>query len=326
VLTPLAFTLLRQLADGEIHSGEALAATIGMTRARVSQLLKQVEGSGLALESIRGRGYRLIDATPFLDRTAIMRALDTHFTQLQVEVADHIDSTSSELLRRNPGTDIHRLLLAAEWQTAGRGRRGRRWTSVVGGSLTFSLGWRFEQGAGFLSGLSLAIGVAIARALEASGFAGVELKWPNDLVYRERKLGGVLVELTGDALGPALVVVGIGLNVRLPEALRGDIAQPVTDLAAIADAIDRNALLARIAAEIARALEQYGRSGFAAFRAEWQRRHALQHQPVDVLLPDGSSTHGSVAGVDADGALLLDRGGRRLRFVNGEVSLRRPGR
>jgi BirA family transcriptional regulator, biotin operon repressor / biotin---[acetyl-CoA-carboxylase] ligase len=326
VLTPVAFALLRQLADGEVHSGEALAATIGMTRARVSQLLKQVEGSGLVLDRVRGRGYRLQDATSFLDRAAIVRLLAAYSASLRVEVVDHIDSTSSELLRRHPGADIHRLLLAAEWQTAGRGRRGRQWTSVVGGSLTFSLGWRFEQGAGFLTGLSLAIGVAIARALEAAGFAGVGLKWPNDLVHEKRKLGGILIELSGDALGPSLVVVGVGLNVRLPDALRGDISQPFTDLAAIAGAIDRNALLARIAAEMVRVLEEYGRNGFSAFRAEWQRRHALQHLPVDVLLPDGSVAHGSVAGVDADGALLLDRGGRRLRFVSGEVSLRHAGR
>jgi BirA family transcriptional regulator, biotin operon repressor / biotin---[acetyl-CoA-carboxylase] ligase len=326
VLTPVAFTLLRQLADGGVHSGEALALTVGMTRARVSQLLKQVEGSGLSLERIRGRGYRLLDATPFLDRAAIMRSLDARAGPLQVEVADQVDSTSSELLRRNPGTDIHRLLLAAEWQTAGRGRRGRQWTSVVGGSLTFSLGWRFEQGAAFLSGLSLAVGVAIARALEASGFTEVLLEWPNDLVHRQRKLGGILIELSGDALGPSLVVVGVGMNVRLPDSVRGAIDQPVTDLSASGAPIDRNVLLARIAAEIAMALAHYGHEGFAGFREDWQRRHALQHKRVDVLLPDGSVMHGSVVGVDADGALLLDDGGRRLRLVNGEVSLRRAQR
>jgi BirA family biotin operon repressor/biotin-[acetyl-CoA-carboxylase] ligase len=322
----MAFTLLRRLADGRVHSGEALAATIGRTRARVSQLLKHVEHSGISLERVRGRGYRLLEAAAFLDCTTIERALEAHGARLQVEVADHIDSTSSELLRRDPDGDIHGLLLGAEWQTAGRGRRGRRWTSIVGGSLTFSLGWRFEQGAGFLSGLPLAVGVAIARALEASGIAGVELKWPNDLVHEQRKLGGILVELSGDALGPSVVVVGVGINVRLPEAVRGDIAQPVTDLAAIAGTIDRNVLLARIAAEIARALEHYERSGFAAFRAEWGRRHALHRQPVEVQLPDGSVARGRVAGVDADGALLLDRGGRRLRLVSGEVSLRRARR
>ncbi len=322
MLSPVGFALLRRLADGELHSGEALAATIGMTRARVSQLLKQAESYDLALERVRGRGYRLVGATPFLDGAMVAHGLEVHGAGLRVEVADHIDSTSGELLRRNAHTDIHGLLLAAEWQTAGRGRRGRRWISSIGGSLTFSLGWRFEQGAGYLSGLSLAVGVAIARALEAAGFHGVDLKWPNDLVHSGRKLGGILIELSGEALGPSVVVVGVGINVRLSGAMRAAIDQPVTDLAAISQTIDRNALLARIAAEIARALVLYGDSGFAAFRAEWQRRHALQDRRVEVLLPDGSVARGNAAGVDADGALLVDRGGRRLRFVSGEVSLR----
>src|SRR6266481_3567028 len=117
-----------------------------MTRACMLQLLKQVEDSGLALERVRGRGYRLIDATPLLDRAAITRSLDARSAKLRVAVADHIDSTNSEMLRRHPGADIHGLVLAAEWQTAGRGRRGRHWAAVIGGSLTFSLGWRFDQG------------------------------------------------------------------------------------------------------------------------------------------------------------------------------------
>ncbi len=326
MLTPVAFVLLRQLADGQTHSGETLGATIGMSRARVSRLLKQMEEFGLALDRVRGRGYRLTAATPLLDRAEIMQSLDLRAAELRVDVVDHVDSTSSELLRRNTHEDTHRLLLATEWQTAGRGRGGRRWESIVGGSLTFSLGWRFEQGAGFVSGVSLAMGVAIARALEASGFAGIELKWPNDLVHGGRKVGGILIELSGDARGPSLLVIGVGLNVRLSDAVRGDIAQPVTDLAAIAGAVDRNVLLARIAAEMVRTLEQYARSGFVSFRAEWQRRHALQNQPVDVLRPDGSVVRGSVAGVDVDGALLLDHEGRLLRFISGEVSLRRSGR
>ena len=125
-------------------------------------------------------------------------------------------------------------MLAAEWQTAGRGRRGKAWTAVAGGSLTFSLGWRYEQGAGFLAGLSLAVGVAVVKALEAEGLAGVELKWPNDLVHRHLKVGGILVELNGDALGPSTVVVGVGLNVRLPAEVRRNIEQPVSDLTTVA--------------------------------------------------------------------------------------------
>ncbi len=151
-----------------------------------------------------------------------------------VEVVDQIESTSSELMRRAQRRDVHRVALAAEWQSAGRGRRGRAWTAIAGGSLTFSLGWKFEQGAGFLAGLSLAVGVAVVRALEAEGFKDVALKWPNDLIHRHLKVGGILIELNGDALGPTTTVIGVGLNVRIPPAARKDIAVPVTDLASIA--------------------------------------------------------------------------------------------
>ncbi len=262
---------------------------------------------------------------PFLDRGAILAALGPAASRLKIEVADSVDSTSSELLRRAARQTVDRHVLLTEWQTAGRGRRGRAWTAVAGGSLTFSLGWRFEQGAGFLAGLSLAVGVALCRALDAAGFKDIQLKWPNDLVHRHCKIGGILIEISGDALGPALAVIGVGLNVRLPSTARRDIAQPVTDLFSIDRdrALDRNRLLAFILAELTALLERYARDGFAPFVAEWQRRHALQKKPVRVLLPDGSVAAGDVVGVDASGALVLDQRGRRIRFVSGEVSLRR---
>ena len=213
-------------------------------------------------------------------------------------------------------------MLAAESQTAGHGRRGRHWTSIAGGSLTFSLGWRFEHGAGHLSGLTLVVGLAVARALDALGFAGVELKWPNDLIHRRAKLGGILVELAGDARGPSLAIIGVGLNVHLPAAARRCIDQPVTDLAAISPrSIERNVVLARILDELAKILPKFAAGGFAPLRLAWQRRHAFQRRPVRVALPEGSSARGKVVGVDADGALVLDSGGHRLRFVSGEVSL-----
>ncbi len=324
-LSPLGFALLRRLSDGQLHSGEALAAAIGVTRARVSQLLRTSEAAGFTLERVRGVGYRLIDPVPFLDREAIIAALGPMASRLKIEVTDSVDSTSSELLRRAARQSIARQVLIAEWQTAGRGRRGRSWTAVAGGSLTFSLGWRFEQGAGFLAGLSLAVGVALGRALDAAGFKDVQLKWPNDLVHRHCKIGGILIEISGDALGPALAIIGVGLNVRLPANARRDIAQPVTDLASIDKdlALDRNRLLGFVLAELTALLERYARDGFAPFVAEWQRRHALQKKPVRVLLPDGSVAAGDVVGVDASGALVLDQRGRRVRFVSGEVSLRR---
>jgi len=333
VLTSLGFSLLRQLADGAFHSGEDLAATVGLTRARVSQLLKEAETSGLALERIRGRGYRLLATPDFLSADLIRAALSENVRRnpniplVAIEVVDEIASTSTELLRRSQRKDIHASVLAAEWQSAGRGRRGRKWTAVAGGSLTFSLGWRFEQGAGFLAGLSLAVGVAVVRALEAEGLPGVELKWPNDLIHRHLKVGGILVELNGDALGPSTVVVGVGLNVRLPASAKHDIDQPVSDLTAVAGRgaapIDRNRLLARLVAELASAFSAYAETGFPPFAAEWQRRHAYQGKQVKLLLPDGASVNGTVAGVDSAGALVLADGPRRARYLSGEISLRR---
>jgi BirA family transcriptional regulator, biotin operon repressor / biotin---[acetyl-CoA-carboxylase] ligase len=329
VLSALGFSVLRRLSDGRLHSGEALAAATGVTRARVSQLLQDAAANGLKLERVRGRGYRLLDALPFLDHEAVRIALGRLGVQLALEVVDTIDSTSSELARRAARLDVHRHALAAEWQTAGRGRRGRSWTAVPGGSLTFSLGWRFEQGAGYLSGLTLAAGLGVAQALESAGIKGIELKWPNDLVHGRAKLGGILVELSGDALGPSLAIIGVGINVRLSPDARRAIGQRVTDLASLpaGGSLDRNLLLARLLDELGATLEAYAAAGFGPLRAAWQRRHALQGQSVRIQLPDGGTARGRVVGVDADGALVLDDAGRRLRFVSGEVSLtRRTGR
>ena len=327
--------MLRQLADGEFLSGEELAAKVGLTRARVSQVLKDAEAVGLALERVKGRGYRLLERPNFLDPAAIKARLVTLeqerglTTPVAIEVVDEIDSTSSELTRRMARRDIHGVVLAAELQSAGRGRRGKTWSGVFGGSITFSLGWRFEQGAGFLAGLSLAVGVAVARALEFEGFTGIGLKWPNDLIHRHRKFGGILIELNGDALGPSTTVIGIGLNVRLPAAIQSQIEQPVTHLAQIAGKrappIDRNRLIARLLVELVDVLTRYAKDGFAAFATEWQHRHVYHGKPVRLLLPDGVTVVGKVAGVDASGALVLADGPRRTRFLSGEISLRRSG-
>ena len=325
--------LLRQLADGQFHSGEDLAAKVGLTRARVSQVLKDAGSAGLALERVKGRGYRLLEAPAFLDAKKI-RARLAELAEargiplpIAIEVVDQIESTSSELMRRTQRRDVHQVALAAEWQTAGRGRRGRVWTAIAGGSLTFSLGWKFEQGAGFLAGLSLAVGVAVVRALEAEGFKDVALKWPNDLIHRYLKVGGILIELNGDALGPTTTVIGVGLNVRVPPAARKDIPVPITDLASIAGRkappIDRNRLLAALLAELAAVLHLYATEGFTPFAIEWQHRHAYQGKAVRLLLPDGAAVTGKVAGVDASGALVLADGPRRARFLSGEITLRR---
>jgi len=277
----------------------------------------------VALDTSAKHPEALPDTESLLDQGAIASAI--RGLKITIQVVDSIDSTNSELLRRAARADVHRHLLVAERQQAGRGRRGREWSALAGGSLTFSLGWRFERRAAQLGGLSLAAGVAVARALEGSGYRDLELKWPNDVLHRWRKLAGILIELTEDAVGSTIAVIGVGVNVRVPPSLRGKVAGPVTDLAGIDGdvSIDRNLLLACIAAELVTVLGHYAEKGFEPFRAEWPQRDALCGRPVQVLMPDASRILGVAAGVDTDGALLVERNARQLRFVNGEVSVRR---
>ena len=256
-----------------------------------------------------------------------------------VRVIEETGSTNSDLLR-----DATRLpsgtVLAAERQTAGRGRRGRVWIAPPGGSLTFSLLWKFSRGAAMLSGLSLAAGVAAARALEKCGAPGVQLKWPNDLLAPKNgapaKLGGILIELTGGTggaggnggnggsgghSGAALAVIGIGVNLDLGSAAAG-IDQPVTDLAALGVRISRNTLLALLLEELLPVLRTFEQDGFAPLADEWNRRHAFANQTVVLSGENMTAQDGIATGVDASGALLLDTSQGVVKIVSGEVSLR----
>jgi BirA family biotin operon repressor/biotin-[acetyl-CoA-carboxylase] ligase len=198
---------------------------------------------------------------------------------------------------------------------------GRPWHSGLGGGITFSLLWRFEQGASALAGLSLAAGVALVRALDKLGGRDVQLKWPNDVVWCGGKLAGILIELQGDALGPSAVVFGIGLNVRLSDAVRSRIDQPVADLeTACGCAIDRSAALGVVLAELAAVLDAFSRDGFAPLRTEWESHHAHQGKAIALKLPDGRTHKGVARGVGDDGALLFDQGGAIRRLHSGELT------
>ena len=231
-------------------------------------------------------------------------------------------------MRRAQRRDVHRVALAAEWQSAGRGRRGRAWTAIAGGSLTFSLGWKFEQGAGFLAGLSLAVGVAVVRALEAEGFKDVALKWPNDLIHRHLKVGGILIELNGDALGPTTTVIGVGLNVRIaagrPQGHSRAGHGPRVHRRP-PGAAHRPQPAARGAARRARGGPPPVRKATASRRSPPSGNTATRTRAsrCGCCCPTGATVTGKVAGVDASGALVLADGPRRARFLSGEISLRR---
>lgn len=329
-IKPLTFSVLRLLSDGEFHSGVTLARELGVSRASVSNALRGLDEVGVAVHKVHGRGYRLPEPVQWLQRDAILRHLAKYTKEAKIfnlEVLDSAASTNSLLLQKTAIEQggVHGIrVLAIELQTGGRGRRGRQWHSGLGDGLTFSLLWRFQQGAGFLSGLSLAVGVAIARALESAGIQGTSLKWPNDVLFHYRKLAGTLIELQGDMLGPTVAVIGIGINLKLSDSIKAHIDQGVTDVFSITGEMpDRNRLLALLLTELATVLREFEREGFAPFRKEWVRYHGYENKAVTLRLPDGSSQKGVVHGVAEDGSLLLKTAAGNLGFNGGEITLRR---
>ena len=307
--------LLAELAAGATVSGSALAARFGISRTAVWKLIGQLRSHGLAVAAQAGGGYRLDAPLDLLDARHIRRDMGAAMRDRLggLDVHWQIDSTSSELLRRAAGGAPDRSACAAEIQTHGRGRRGRAWRMPLGAGVALSLLKRFEGGMASLAGLSLVAGIAVVQALGDCGVAEVGLKWPNDLLARGRKLGGVLVELGGDALGACHAVIGIGINVRLPAAVAID--QPWIDLAALAPAgpPSRNRIAAGLLERLADALDRFECHGFAPFAPEYAAHDALRGKAVDVLRADGAQ-HGVALGVDARGAL-------RVRFAAGERSV-----
>jgi len=322
-MNALTFRALRMLAHGDFRSGEAMARALGVSRASIWNALQALDEIGIEVFRVRGRGYRLSEPLTLLDPQAIELALGCVASYFNLEVLDRVDSTNTLLMQRAAAGTASGTVVAAEWQTQGRGRRGREWHALPGATLTFSLLWRFAQGAGFLAGLSLAVGLAIARAIARCGVQDGGLKWPNDVIWRGRKLGGVLIEMHGDMLGPSAAVIGIGLNCRMPRSLLGRIDQPVVDLATAAKAnVDRNAVLASVLRELHPVLTAFAKEGFAPLRTEWQRCHLYHGKAVEVIMPDGGVVNGTVQGVADDGALLLTTGAGTLRLHSGDVSLR----
>ncbi len=319
--------LLQLLADGEFHSGQELADTLGVSRTAIWKQLAKLELDGLTFESVKGKGYRLVGGIELLDQVRILADLQQPVRKQLKElvVADTIDSTNAEILRRlTAGEAASGLVCTAEQQSAGRGRRGRQWISPYGGNIYLSLGWEFAGGAAALEGLSLAVGVAVSEALASLGVTEVALKWPNDLLHGESKLGGVLIEMVGDAAGPCAVVVGIGINVKMPPAAAADIDQQWTDLVTIAAGreLGRNEVLAAMLNQLLPLLHQYEVLGFAHWRERWLALDVHADQPV-VVTSGSRKISGIARGIDTTGALLLETELGINPVHGGEVSLRR---
>ncbi len=320
---------LRLLADGDLHSGVELATQLGVTRAAVWKLLRAAaEELSLQIETVRGQGYRLREPLELLEADAIEAALtDTIRGQLAgIEVLDSVASTNVRLMALAREGAPSGLVCLAERQIAGRGRAGRSWVSPFGSNLYLSILWRYPHAPAQLGGLSLACGVTAAGALAEAGVRDIGLKWPNDLHWRRRKLGGLLLEVAGESQGPSHVVAGIGVNRRLSPTQAANIDQPWVDLDEILGdrSIGRNLLAAAMIEALVRALAGYGGQGLAPFLPGWAQFDTYRGQPVEVVAGD-YRLRGTAAGVDADGALLLDTDEGRRTLYAGEVSLRPVG-
>jgi BirA family biotin operon repressor/biotin-[acetyl-CoA-carboxylase] ligase len=321
LMSTLTFPILHLLADGQFHSGQALAQRFNVTRATIWNALQHAESLGVVIFSVRGRGYKLPHAINLLDINVISQAIGEQRAWFKLELLDEVPSTNTYLIQNKQAA--HATCVAAHMQTQGKGRRGRTWVSQLGASLTFSLLWQFAGGAAGLSGLSLAVGVALIRALHELGVHQAELKWPNDVLIEGKKLAGILIELQGDLEGPSTAVIGVGINLNLPKNVLQCIDQPAIDLAHVAsNPINQSALLGRILKHLADVLSMFEAQGFIAVRDEWLRYHAYKNKPVRMLLPNGTITIGTVTGVADDGILMVETALGQQRFSAGEISLR----
>jgi BirA family transcriptional regulator, biotin operon repressor / biotin---[acetyl-CoA-carboxylase] ligase len=321
--------LLTLLADGQMHAGPSLAASLGMSRTAVWKMVAELRQSGIGITSVDRRGYRLAEPCELLDAAAIRRAAEQRLRPLpgEIEVLFAADSTNEYLYAAPAPRAGSPRIAFAEIQRAGRGRRGRSWLAPFGSGLTFSIAWSYPDVPAELSALSLAIGVQVADTLRTAGAGEAMLKWPNDVVWRHRKIGGLLIQLRLEAGGAASVVVGLGLNLAMPGETRASLSVPAaTPVADLREALGgrlpgRNALAGQLVAAICEGLERFGREGFAPFAARWQELDSLAGAEVRVTQSTGS-IEGRALGADHDGALRIETGGRVERFLAGDVSLR----
>lgn len=308
--------LVQILSDGEFYSGEYLGELLGMSRAGINKHIQTIRDWGLDVFTVTGKGYCLPEPMQLLEENVIRAALPNN----AVTVLPVIDSTNQYLLDRLDSLRSGDACVA-EYQQAGRGRRGRQWQSPFGANLYLSMFWRLEQGPAAAVGVSLAIGIVIAEVLHRLGARDVKVKWPNDLYMQDRKLAGILVELMGKTGDAAQLVMGIGINLRMRASSGQAIAQEWINLQEAGIDIDRNVLASMLIAELSSALEVFEQSGLSSFVPRWQALDNFYNRPVRLIMGE-REVHGIERGINEQGALLLEENGEIKAYIGGEISLR----
>lgn len=316
--------LLRLIADGKFHSGVALGSALGRSRTAVLEIIHSLDHYDLTVTAVKGKGYCLSKPIEFLDKELLLAAIGSCTTKIikQLEIFEEIESTNQYLLEDLNVLDKHKNVVLAEYQTHGRGRRGNTWISPFGSGINLSIRWHFEQKIDSLACLSLAVGSAIIRVLKKMGFHGVGLKWPNDIFFQNKKLGGLLIEVRGGAVESCDVVIGLGLNISFPIGFIGNIDQPWTDLASIRSPIpSRNIIAAALISELILLLNSYITINTKDIINEWKKYDCMRGKQVSLRLLNKKIT-GRVVGISEDGALLMLINASVRKFTAGEISLR----
>ena len=308
--------LVAILADGEFHSGEQLGERLGMSRAAINKHIQTLKEWGIDVFTVTGKGYSLSGPIQLLNEETILSQLD----QGGLAVIPVIDSTNQYLLDRMATLQSGDACVA-EYQQAGRGRRGRQWFSPFGSNLYLSMYWRLEQGPLAAMGLSLVIGIVTAEVLQVLGASDVRVKWPNDLYLNDRKLAGILVELTGKAGDAANIVIGTGINLAMRSPDASVVNQAWINLEEAGVTIDRNKLAASLVNNMRGSLQLFEREGLAPFIERWSKLDNFLNRPVKLLIGD-REIPGIARGIDQQGGLILEQDGIRKSWVGGEISLR----
>jgi BirA family biotin operon repressor/biotin-[acetyl-CoA-carboxylase] ligase len=317
--------LIESLADGRFHSGTEIAQVMGISRAGVWKHVRRLENFGLEVVSVPGKGYRLTRPIELLDAEKILQGVDPAVTRLlgPLHIESVLESTNSTLMQMALGTAPDGTVVLAEFQKQGRGRIGRSWLSPLGGGICLSLLWRFQDPRQ-VAGLSLAVGVGLSRALESIGARDVALKWPNDLLWQGAKLGGILIEIAGEAHGSCAVVIGVGLNIDLPTEIEARIDQSATDLRRVLGGKTgiRNDMVAGFISHLLRILAGYAEEGLQTYLPEWRAIHGDSGKPATIRVGD-EEVVGKVLDVSPEGFLIFEEeGGKQRTFASGEVRLR----
>lgn len=308
--------LIGILADGAFHSGEQLGEMLGMSRAAINKHMQTIREWGLDVFTVPGKGYSLPAPIQLLDEEAILRYLPSG----QVTVLPVVDSTNQYLLERIAELKSGDACVA-EYQQAGRGRRGRQWVSPFGANLYLSMFWRLEQGPAAAMGLSLVVGIVMAEVLHKLGAEQVRVKWPNDLYLNDKKLAGILVELTGKTGDAAQLVIGAGINLTMRASTTNVINQDWINLQEAGVIIDRNKLTAELLSELMLAVVKFENEGLSAFISRWREMDNYLDRPVKLIIGN-QEIFGIARGIDQQGALLLEQDGNVKPYIGGEISLR----